>query len=91
MPISCRYRTSGRIAVRTFERGVEDETLSCGTGVTACAYIHLLSQGLAAGIVGIDTPGGKLEVEVQARGTSEEKVFLTGPAKHVFSGVYLTT
>ena len=82
-------KASDRIAVRTFERGVEDETLSCGTGVTACAYVHLLQQEILDGTVTIETPGGLLEVEVQHRGSKNEKVFLTGPAQRVFSGIYL--
>ncbi|MEZ4684755.1 MAG: hypothetical protein R3B47_01385 [Bacteroidia bacterium] len=82
---------SDRIAIRTFERGVEGETLSCGTGVTACAYIHLLRQELSDGIITIETPGGLLEVEVQHRGSKDEKVFLTGPTARVFSGIYLAS
>jgi diaminopimelate epimerase len=78
-----------QISVRTFERGVEDETLSCGTGVTACAYIHLLNQNEPEGIIEVNTPGGKLEVEVQNRGSKDEAVYLTGPVVRVFSGVYL--
>ncbi|HNP94869.1 MAG TPA: diaminopimelate epimerase [Cyclobacteriaceae bacterium] len=83
------------ITVRTYERGVEDETLSCGTGVTAAA--------LAASLKGFQSPvnvnvqGGSLSVEfVHQNGAtlSDSKepapafreVFLVGPAKMVFEG-----
>ena len=72
--------------VRTYERGVENETLSCGTGVTACAYVHLLKNQLADGKVEIRTPGGNLAVDIRGRGTTKEEVFLIGPAQFVFAG-----
>ncbi|MFM7488329.1 MAG: diaminopimelate epimerase [Cytophagales bacterium] len=74
------------IRVRTYERGVEDETLSCGTGVTACA--------LAASVKGyhspvkIQTPGGELSVEFKVgQQVAFHDIFLIGPAKKVFEGV----
>jgi diaminopimelate epimerase len=70
----------GKLRVRTYERGVEDETLSCGTGVTACAYTFLQQQG-REGVVEVQTRGGSLQVEI-----SEGEVFLTGPAVFVFEG-----
>jgi diaminopimelate epimerase len=74
-----------KIEVRTYERGVEDETLSCGTGVTACAYAHLLMNG-GEDHIEVDTPGGKLKVEVLYAGSDKEEVFLCGPATFVFTG-----
>ena len=76
----------GCIFVRTFERGVEDETYSCGTGVTACAIV---SSGGVPGEHGIDveTLGGKLRVEFECLGPiSYRNIRLSGPATFVFKG-----
>jgi len=75
------------IAVRTYERGVEDETLSCGTGVTACAIAHVLKGGNAP--VKIKTAGGALSVNFELNNKSAKKVFLTGPAVKVFEGAII--
>jgi diaminopimelate epimerase len=71
--------------VRTYERGVEDETMSCGTGVTAVALAA--SQRGATSPVRLSTPGGELQVafETQPNG-SFTNVWLSGPAVRVFSG-----
>lgn len=72
------------IFVRTYERGVENETLSCGTGVTACS-IAAYYQGYQSP-VNIHTPGGNLEVSFQSRNNHFERVFLKGPATFVYQG-----
>jgi diaminopimelate epimerase len=70
------------LRVRTFERGVEDETLSCGTGATASAAVmHRL--GLVGDTVNVETSGGPLIISLKA-GTLME-----GPALTVFSGTIL--
>lgn len=73
--------------VRTFERGVEDETLACGTGVTAVALAmakHNQQQGE------IETPiralGGNLLIRFHASDNHYSNIFLEGPAKFVFTG-----
>jgi len=77
-----------RLQVRTYERGVEDETLSCGTGVTASAYLYLHAHPAqrGQGAVAIQTPGGDLRVRVKAFGSEQEAVWLEGPAVRVFEG-----
>lgn len=72
-------------SVRTYERGVEDETLSCGTGVTAVA-IAMHAWGKAGEEVMIETPGGTLEVSFEKKGDHYENIWLKGPAKQVFKG-----
>ncbi|MGK7391352.1 MAG: diaminopimelate epimerase [Candidatus Cyclobacteriaceae bacterium M2_1C_046] len=74
------------IYVRTYERGVEDETLSCGTGVTAAAIAS--QQKTVFSPVVVKTRGGELQVEYNklAEGGYED-VFLIGPAEKVFEGI----
>ena len=74
------------IYVRTYERGVEDETMSCGTGVTASA---LMSAHNEKGFnrVEVKTPGGSLSVEFDKMDDQHfENIWLCGPAELVFKG-----
>lgn len=74
------------IYVRTYERGVEDETLSCGTGVTASALVNAHnSRGFNR--VEVHTPGGILSVEYNKVDDKKfENIWLCGPAEFVFKG-----
>lgn len=74
------------IFVRTYERGVEDETFSCGTGVTASAISAGLKLDKSATNFNITTLGGKLNVRFQANGNGFNNIWLSGPAQHVFTG-----
>jgi len=78
----------GSIFVRTYERGVEDETLSCGTGVTAAA-IAASFRGVGSPVA-VATRGGRLAVEFRSPSanahTAFTGVYLTGPARRVFTG-----
>ncbi|MBM3857790.1 MAG: diaminopimelate epimerase, partial [Verrucomicrobia bacterium] len=77
------------LEIRTYERGVEDETLACGTGVVASALIHHFLSGTPSPISVITQGRDKLEVDFDV--TKEDpyqikRVVLTGPADFVFSG-----
>lgn len=73
------------IHVATYERGVEDETLSCGTGVTASALAYMFKEG-HDGTVAVSTKGGKLSVKATRINNGFENIWLVGPAKKVFEG-----
>lgn len=75
-----------RFAVRTYERGVEDETLSCGTGVTAVAIAMHKSAKTAANAIELKTPGGDLKVTFEESEARYNNVWLIGPAAQVFKG-----
>lgn len=73
-------------SVRTYERGVENETLSCGTGVTAVAIAMHATAKTSSNRINLITPGGALEVSFVAHGKQYIDVVLTGPAEMVFKG-----
>jgi len=76
------------IFVRTYERGVEDETLSCGTGVTASALIAAHNEN-GFNRVEVKSKGGNLSVEFdKISDTKFTNIWLSGPATFVFSGEY---
>jgi diaminopimelate epimerase len=79
-------RAPKKIAIRTYERGVEDETLACGTGVVASALIFAVTQNMS-GTVGVLVRGGsELTVGFDRSGGQFRNVTLTGPAEFVFEG-----
>lgn len=76
----------GDLAVRTYERGVEDETQACGTGVVACALVCAHRWGLASPLA-VHTRGGEvLTVHFVPRGDGFEEVFLEGDTHWVYDG-----
>lgn len=78
--------TDQGISVRTYERGVEDETLSCGTGVTAAAIAYGFKTDFKTNDVAIKTLGGALKVSFQKQNGNFSEVFLQGNAAFVFAG-----
>lgn len=74
------------IYVRTYERGVENETFSCGTGVTAAALVNACNPK-GFNHINVQTTGGNLFIEFDKTGVSNfENIWLCGPAKKVFEG-----
>ncbi|MDB5226123.1 MAG: dapF [Bacteroidota bacterium] len=77
----------GRIFMRTYERGVEGETLSCGTGTVAVAIAAALKNKIDSGAHDILTPGGNLRVSFEKEEGIFTNIWLEGPAKEVFKGM----
>lgn len=73
-------------AVRTYERGVEDETLSCGTGVTAVAIAMFVTKKTTSNHIKLNVEGGKLAVNFDEHNGVFTNVNLIGPATFVFEG-----
>jgi len=82
--------TEKGIKVRTYERGVEDETLSCGTGVTAAALGVAITQNRPSPI-SVETPGGRLRISFEQGANGFTNIWLTGPATQVFTGSISST
>ena len=72
--------------VRTYERGVEDETLSCGTGVTAVAIAMFETGETQSNLITLETEGGKLQVSFEKKDGIFSNIWLIGPAVQVFKG-----
>ncbi|MCG2430797.1 diaminopimelate epimerase [Aequorivita xiaoshiensis] len=75
-------------SVRTYERGVEDETLSCGTGVTAVAIAMFETGKTSSNDITLITPGGNLQVSFEKTAKGYKNVYLEGPATQVFKGIW---
>ena len=75
-------------AVRTYERGVEAETLSCGTGVTAVAIALFETNKTNSNKITLKTQGGDLKVSFNKTKKGYKNIFLIGPATQVFKGIW---
>ncbi|MFT5846389.1 MAG: diaminopimelate epimerase [Psychroserpens sp.] len=76
-----------KFRVRTYERGVEDETLSCGTGVTAVALAMNYIGETEKNQITLQTEGGDLQVSFENTDTGYKNIWLIGPATQVFKGI----
>ena len=82
------------LKMRTYERGVEDETLSCGTGVTAAVLASVILRDNLPGIklmpgineIKMSTKGGNLSISFEQTEIGFDQIHLIGPAEFVFSG-----
>ena len=79
-------RGANKVAIRTYERGVENETLACGTGVVASALIFAITEKAEAPIGVLVRGGSELSVGFTKNGDQLCNVTLTGPAEFVFEG-----
>jgi diaminopimelate epimerase len=80
-------RGPNKIAIRTYERGVEDETLACGTGIVASALILAATENVTGPITVVARGGDELQVGFETNGNDFRNVTLTGPAEFVFEGM----
>lgn len=73
-------------AVRTYERGVEDETLACGTGIVASALVLSMQEGVGSPVILKTRSGSLLKVHFSASGGSFREVYLEGDARMIYEG-----
>jgi len=80
--------SAGKVFVRTYERGVEDETQACGTGITAAAAALVLDGKLRSPVTLVARGGDTFRVSLKAAGRGVADVSLEGPARIVFEGEF---
>ncbi len=78
----------GVLKARTYEKGVENETLACGTGATASAIVARLLGQVEDDRIDVEMPGGTLTVGFRLDGDRVDDVFLEGPAEVVYRGTF---
>jgi diaminopimelate epimerase len=83
-----QVKNKKEIAVRTYERGVENETLACGTGSTASAVASVLKGFAEPPVTVLTKSGEKLRIDMRRKGDEIAKVFLEGKAQFVYKGEY---
>ena len=74
------------LKIRTYERGVEDETLACGTGVTAAVLTAHITGNVKGNEIEVKAKGGDLKVLFERVGNGYKNIWLQGPAEFVFKG-----
>ncbi len=78
--------SNNRIAIRTYERGVEDETLACGTGSVAGALVHALQTGAESPVDMITRSGNRLTIHYEIAGETCSAAYLEGDARIIYTG-----
>ena len=78
-----RRLTDTSVRILTFERGVEDFTLACGTGSASVAVVLWLRGQLPEGHLTVENPGGTLEITVEGKNEKIEALYLEGPAENI--------
>jgi len=78
--------SSSHIRVRTYERGVEEETLACGTGAAASAIISSRFKNAGDPPIQVEMPGGTLIIDFKVNGDSLEEVWLKGAVDFIYEG-----
>ena len=81
-------KTNDGFSMRTYERGVEAETLSCGTGATAAAIALMETGAVKQGSITLKTLGGILSVSCVREDSAYRNIWLTGPVMKVFKGEF---
>lgn len=76
------------LKVKTYERGVEDMTYSCGTGVVASVIAWAVKNNIKQGKKSVQVPGGSLEVSFDYLNNCFTNIILSGPAEKCFEGIY---
>jgi diaminopimelate epimerase len=79
-------KNTDELVMRTYERGVEDETYSCGTGVTAAVLVSHAAGALDSNKARVQTKGGLLSLEFRKEGMAYRDIWLSGAADFVFKG-----
>ena len=77
------FLSETRVRILTFERGVEDFTLACGTGSGSVAAVLWLTGKLPGGRLAVENPGGTLHFELEGTGDTVTSILMTGPAELV--------
>ncbi len=77
-----------QLILRTYERGVENETYSCGTGATAVALAHMFINGIQEATIPVEVKGGSLKIQAEREGEQFRNIWLIGPGKFVFEGTW---
>ena len=83
------FNQNGDLYARTFERGVEDFTLACGTGAGSLGFTLLKKGILKGGVARVNMPGGVLTINLEGNNEGYEDIIISGPTNIVAEGIIL--